>query len=58
MEVWVPKVNRVKAHQRIKLNLFDKEFWYVYGNETDPAVRDGLLYTFDNPKVENKRRIL
>ena len=58
MEVWVPPINRVKEHQFIKMNLFDEEYWYLYGNETDPEVRNQLLYTYDNPKKENERRML
>ena len=58
MEVWVPPLNRVKEHQFIKMNLFDEEYWYLYGNETDPEVRNNLLYTYDNPEKENERRML
>ena len=58
MEVWVPPVNRVKDHQFIKMNLFDEEYWYLYGNETDPEIRNKLLYTYDNPEKENERRML
>ena len=58
MEVWVPPINRVKDNQFIKMNLFDEEYWYLYGNETDPEVRNQLLYTYDNPKKENERRML
>ena len=58
MEVWVPPINRVKTNQLVKINLFDEEFWYLYGNETDPKVRRELLYTYDNPEKKNERRML
>ena len=56
MEVWVPPINRVKENQFIKMNLWDEEYWYLYGNETDPKVREQLLYTYDNPLKENDDR--
>ena len=58
MEVWVPPINRVKTNQLVKVNLFDEEFWYQYGNETDPKVREKLLYTYDNPERKKERRML
>ena len=54
MQVWAPKVNTVSEHEKVIKNLGNREYWNLYFAESDPSVREQLLYQ-DMPDPFKKR---